>query len=160
MTDKDRPIEVRKAQIEDLKRINELTDGMHNYLAGLYSLELTQDELENEHFYEGELENVYVALDSELGKIVGYMSFCHGRDEWAGHHYSLEHITVDEAYKGQGIGKKLFGILAAKAEDEGANLTVGTLERNKEALDFYSSLGFKPLSVRLLLDNQNRLFKE
>ncbi|MFQ6060081.1 MAG: GNAT family N-acetyltransferase [Thermoplasmata archaeon] len=160
LTEKAMPIEVRKARREDLGRINDLTDAMHKYMAGLYGLELSTHELEEEHYDEDELEDVYVAVDAERGVVIGYMSFSHGRDEWAGPHYALGHMVVDEDYGSLGIGRELFSVLAQRAREECVNITTGTLKRNKRAMEFYESLGFKPLSVRLLLDIQERLFKD
>ncbi len=147
---------VRKARVADLKAINDLTDAMHHYLAGLYRLELSAEELEEEHYDEDELENTYVAENIERG-IVGCMSFSPSRDEWTGPNYELEHIIVQKDYRGQGIARKLFDVLLKKAKREGVNITTGTLARNKRALKFYEKLGFKPLSVGLLLDLQKRI---
>jgi len=149
-------ISIRKAEAGDLRTINELTDEMHNYLAALYGLELSPEELEDEHYAEDELENTYVAV-SDKGLVVGYMSFSPGRDEWAGPHYELEHIVVHEDYRGLGIARRLFDILLRKARREGVNIRTGTLERNKTALRFYEGLGFKTLSLGLLLDLQRRI---
>jgi len=148
-------IMVRKARTGDLGAINDLTDLMHNYIAGLYGLEFSAEELEEEHYDEDELENTYVAEDE--GDVVGYMSFSPGVDEWAGPHYELEHIMVREEYMGLGAAVKLFDTLLERARKEGVNITTGTLSRNMRALGFYEKLGFIPLSVRLLLDLQNRI---
>ncbi|MFB0544036.1 MAG: N-acetyltransferase family protein [Candidatus Bathyarchaeia archaeon] len=147
---------VRRARGEDLESINNLTDVMHNYLADLYGLRLSAEELEEEHYDEDELEDVYVAEDAK-GGVIGYMSFSLGRDEWAGPHYELEHIVVHEDYRGQGMGRKLFDVLLERARREGVNITTGTLAKNQRALRFYKQLGFKPLSVGLLLDLQKRI---
>lgn len=37
------------------------------------------------------------------------------------------------------------------------NIRTGTLERNKGAMRFYEELGFRPLSLGLLLDLQKRI---
>lgn len=147
---------VRKARESDLEAINGLTDALHNYLAGLYGLELSAEELDEEHYEEDELENIYVAQVKEC-LVVGYMSFSLGRDEWAGSHYELEHIVAHKDYRGLGIARKLFDILLERARLEGVNITTGTLYRNERALRFYEKLGFKPLSVGLLLDIKKRI---
>lgn len=147
---------VRKAEVKDLVAINELTDAMHNYLAGLYELKLADEELEEEHFSEEQLENVYVAESAEEG-VIGYVSFSKGSDEWAGPIYEIDHIVVDQDYRGLGIGRKLFEIVLERALREGANITTGTLVKNERALRFYQEQGFKPLSIRLVLDLQRRL---
>jgi len=149
----------RKARAEDLEAINRLTDMMHNYLAGLYGLELSRGEIEEEHFEEEELENTYVAK-KDGGIIAGYMSFSKGRDEWAGPYYELEHVVVREDHRGFGIAKRLFDILLEKAKREGLNIKTGTLERNARGIRFYEGLGFRHLSVGLLLDLQRRILNK
>jgi len=148
---------IRKARVEDLDVINELTDMMHRYMANLYRLELSREELEEEHFDEEELDNTYVA--ESAGNVVGYISFSKGKNEWAGPYYEIEHIVVAEKHRRQGIGRNLFKIVLGKAKEEKVNITAGTLARNKEASRFYEELGFKPLSIGLLLDVQKRILE-
>ncbi len=149
---------VRKAQEGDLEAINGLTDDLHRYLAGLYGLELSVKELEEEHFDRDELDNVYVVEDAGIG-VVSYMSFSKSRDEWAGPHYSLEHLIVREEYRNAGVAEMLFDILLEKARLEGMNIVTGTLARNERALRFYERMGFKPLTIGLLLDLKKRIYK-
>jgi ribosomal protein S18 acetylase RimI-like enzyme len=134
-------VKVRKAGVEDLEVINELAEEMHKYLAGLYGLKLSSEELEEEHFDEEELgENVYVA-ESEENNIIGYVSFSKRENEWAGPHYEVEHIVVAEKYRGSNVGKMLFSIVFERAKREEVNITTGTLARNEGALKFYEVLG-------------------
>ncbi|MFX1486382.1 MAG: GNAT family N-acetyltransferase [Promethearchaeota archaeon] len=148
-------VTVRKARVEDLDAINELTDIMHRHMANPYRLELSKEELEEEHFGEGELENTYVA--ESAGNVFGYISFSKGKNEWAGPYYEIEHIVVAEKHRRQRIGKGLFNIVLEKAKREKVNITAGTLAKNQGALRFYEELGFKPLSIGLLLDIQKRI---
>lgn len=152
-------IAVREARSSDLDTINELTDTMHNYLAGLYGLELSSEELEEEHFDEDELMNTWVA-EAEGDGVIGYMSFSRGSNEWSGPNYELEHIVMDERYRGLGVGRKLFDVLLEMAEKDGVNIITGTLARNETALRFYEELGFRVLSKGLLLDLQKRIFTD
>lgn len=135
--------------------INELTDVMHKHMANLYRLELSRGELEEEHFDEEELDNTYVA--ESAGNVVGYISFSKGKNEWAGPYYEIEHIVVAEKHRRQRLGRQLFNIVLEKAKRDKVNITAGTLARNQGALRFYQELGFKPLSIGLLLDVQKRI---
>jgi GNAT superfamily N-acetyltransferase len=121
---------IRKARLEDLEAVNDLTDDMHNYLAKLYGLKLSKEELEEEHYDESDLEQTYVAEDGEKD-IVGYMSFSKNYDEWAGPHFELEHLVIHEDYRRLGLARKLFEFLLDKARREGVNIEAGTLVRNK-----------------------------
>jgi ribosomal protein S18 acetylase RimI-like enzyme len=153
-------IRVRKARPEDLDAIDALTDEMHNYLADLYGLKLSSEELEDEHFDEEELKgNVYVA-ESEENKIVGYVCFSRAEDEMAGPHYEVEHIAVGEKHRGLSVGRALFNVVLEQAKKEKVNITTGTLARNKGALKFYEKLGFKPFTVGLIIDLQKRMYKK
>lgn len=147
---------VRKALEGDLEVINGLTDDLHRYLAGLYGLKLSVEELKEEHYGRDELKNIYVAEDVEKG-VVGYISFSKGRDEWVGPHYNLEHLVVRKDYRGFGVAKMLLDILLKEAKLEGVNITTGTLARNERALRFYKKIGFKLLTVGLLLDLKKRI---
>lgn len=119
-------------------------------------MELSAEELEDEHLDRDELGDTYVAEDAERG-VVGYISFSNGRDEWTGPHYALEHLVVREECRGAGIAGMLFGVLLERAKQEGKNITTGTLARNIGALEFYQKMGFKPLTVGLLLDLKKRI---
>jgi ribosomal protein S18 acetylase RimI-like enzyme len=150
---------IRKARPEDLEGLNDLTDDMHNYLAKLYGLKLSRVELEEEHYDEGNLGQTYVAEDGERG-VVGCMSFSKDCDEWAGPYFELEHLVIHEDYRRLGLARKLFEFLLNKARQKGVNIKTGTLARNKSALAFYKKLGFRPLSVGLLLDIQKRILEK
>jgi GNAT superfamily N-acetyltransferase len=152
-------IVIRKARPQDLEAVNDLTDDMHNYLAGLYGLKLSKDELEEEHFDESDLEQTYVAENGTRG-VVGYLSFSKNRDEWSGPHFELEHLVIHEDYRRLGLARRLFKYLLKKARQEGVNIKTGTLIRNKRALTFYKKLGFKTLSISLLLDVQKKTLKK
>jgi GNAT superfamily N-acetyltransferase len=150
---------IRKARPEDLEPVNDLTDDMHNYLAGLYELKLSKDELEEEHFDESDLGRTYVAEDGARG-VVGYLSFSKNCDEWAGPYFELEHLVIHGDCRRLGLARRLFEFLLNKARQERVNIKTGTLTRNKRALTFYKKLGFKPLSISLLLDVQKRILKK
>jgi ribosomal protein S18 acetylase RimI-like enzyme len=152
-------ITIRKARPEDLKAVNSLTDYMHNYLAKLYGLKLSKSELEEEHLDESDLEQTCVAEDGKRG-VVGYISFSKDSNEWAGPHFELEHLVIHEDYQKLGLARKLFEILSNKALQEGVNIETETLTRNKRALTFYKKLGFRPLSISLLLDMQKRILEK
>jgi GNAT superfamily N-acetyltransferase len=130
---------------------------MHRYLANLYGLELSPEELEEEHFDEEELRrNVYVA-DSEEKEVIGYVSFSKGENEIAGPYYEVEHLVVAEKYRRLNVGRMLLNVVLERAKKENANMTTATPARNEEALKFYEELGFKPLTMVLLLDLQERI---
>jgi ribosomal protein S18 acetylase RimI-like enzyme len=151
-------IGVRGASVKDLVAINGLTFEMHNYLVALVGIKFAIDDLKHEMYQTKEApRNVYVAeLD---GKVVGYMSFSHKpeKNEFFGKHYHLYHIAVKQEHRGKGIATKLFKRLQRKAKQENVNIVVGTLTPNKQAIKFYQKMGFKPISISLILDNTKNL---
>lgn len=58
---------IRQAQAKDLTSINSLTDRMQSYLAGLYGLKPSEEDMEEEHYDEDGLEETFVAEDPEKG---------------------------------------------------------------------------------------------
>jgi GNAT superfamily N-acetyltransferase len=54
----------------------------------------------------------------------------------------LEDIFVDPAYRGRGIGKAIFKVLASRALDQGcARMEWSVLDWNAPSIAFYRSLG-------------------
>ena len=76
----------------------------------------------------------------------------------------LEDLFVKEEYRGLGIGKALIGHLASIALERGCGrLEWWCLDWNKPSIDFYLSLGAKPMSdwtvYRVVGDNLKKLGK-
>lgn len=137
-----------------------LADEMRNFMADFYGIRLSAKELEEAHSNEKELEeNVYVAQGEE-DNIIGYVSFSRSENEWAGPHYEVEHIVVAEKYSELNVGRMLFNVVLEKAKKEKVNITTSTIAGNEAALKFYEELGFKPLTVGLLLDLQKRIIQK
>jgi len=56
----------------------------------------------------------------------------------------IEAVRVHKAYRGEGLGRKMFEWAIAKAKANGAHLIQLTTDKKRpEALEFYKSLGFK-----------------
>jgi len=81
---------------------------------------------------------VYLFADRTNDKLVGFAAV--RRDGY------ILFLAVDEAYRGQGFGKRL---VANVAEDYGS-VTCHARTTNREALDFYRRLGFQ---VKRRIDN-------
>jgi len=149
---------IRRALVKDLDAINELTVEMHNDMGALVGIKFSMEELKEEMYEkEEDLENTYVAeLD---GKVVGYMSFSQRveENEFFGKYYHLYHIAVKREFRGRGVAAKLFDTLQRRAKRENVNIVCGTLCLNKEALEFYKRMGFKPIMTTLIIDNLKRL---
>ena len=79
------------------------------------------------------------------GRPVGYANFVPFL--WIAHGmraYDMQHLYVEEAQRGTGVGRALVAAGSAMARTAGcARIIVGTAEDNAAAQDFYLSLGFE-----------------
>ncbi|MFX1512655.1 MAG: GNAT family N-acetyltransferase [Promethearchaeota archaeon] len=68
-----------------------------------------------------------------------------------------DHIVVHEDYRRLGIGRKLFDVLLERARQEEVNIKTTTFVNNTGTIKFCEKLGFKPLTLGLLLALQKRI---
>ena len=94
---------------------------------------------------------IFVAVED--GKVLGY-GFCimksHKDDPVIADHLELyiDDLCVDEACRGQGIGKVIYqNILRYAKERHCYNVTLNVWSCNESAMKFYESLGLKPQKV-------------
>jgi GNAT superfamily N-acetyltransferase len=78
----------------------------------------------------------------------GFALYFYNYSTWRGHAgIYLEDLFVRPAYRGKGIGKALLSRIASIAVAEGCpRLEWAVLDWNTPAIDFYHSLGAKPMS--------------
>jgi ribosomal-protein-alanine N-acetyltransferase len=66
-----------------------------------------------------------------------------------GEQASILNLAVDEAYRGQGLGRQLVGLILEEAiEREAAEVTLEVREKNDAARGLYAALGFLQVGVR------------
>lgn len=97
--------------------------------------------------------SILVAIDED--NVVGYVTIIRkktsediedGDQEYA----YIGDLLVLQGYRGLGCGRQLMASAEAIAKEAGAsNLRIGVLAKNTNALDLYTSLDFKPLSLSL-----------
>lgn len=97
---------------------------------------------------------VYVAVDS-ADDAIGY-AFCRIMEEKGTENlralktFYIDDLCVDKQYRGQGIGKKLYGYAIEKAKEFGCyHLTLNVWHLNENAIKFYEKLGMKPLKTTM-----------
>ena len=101
---------------------------------------------------------VFVCTD-EQGRVLGH-GFCilqHSGGELMVEHTTLyiDDICVDEAARGQGVGRALFERIRDYAREQGAyNVTLNVWSCNPGAMAFYEKLGLVPYKtgMELILD--------
>ena len=94
-----------------------------------------------------------LVLDDEE-KVVGYM-MCwvykkpslHLKDVLLA---EIENTFIEEKYRHQGYGKKMFTMLKKWAKEQGANrMHVGMVTNNLDTVRFYKSIGFQPYETKM-----------
>ena len=79
-----------------------------------------------------------VAEDTEAGKIVGMVLYNFAYSTWKGRMLYLEDFVVDPAYRGHGIGQRLWDVLKERGRERGCRLMKWqVLDWNEDAIRFY-----------------------
>ena len=104
----------------------------------------TESMLEKQLFEDRRAEVLFVCED---GKEVGFALFFHNFSTFVGRAgLYLEDLYVLPAYRGRGYGKALLKTLASIAVERGCGrMEWVCLDWNKPSIDFYRSLGAKPM---------------
>ena len=150
---------LRYAKEKDIPAINSLSIEMHRYMGNLVGRKFSLMELEEEKVSKSELKGIIVAEEKSRGKVIGYTSFDTKPtyDEWYGKHIYLFEICVNNKYRGKGIGKLLINKVISFAKNKKANLKVDTFFKNKNTIEFYKKLGFKPFMTYFIRENEKKL---
>jgi ribosomal protein S18 acetylase RimI-like enzyme len=86
-----------------------------------------------------------VIIENEKGEVIGtlQLSFIQYLTYKGGIRAQIEAVRVHEAYRGKGIGKKLFQWAIERSKQKGAHVVQLTTDKKRTgALAFYTSLGF------------------
>lgn len=127
---------IRKGRQEDLPSILALIKELALYEKAPAEVSVTLSEMEDWGFGDTPIFEFYVAIAEE--KIVG-MALCYYKySTWKGKCLFLEDIIVTEAFRQQGIGKRLFRevVLLAK-QTKVRRLEWQVLDWNQPAIEFY-----------------------
>lgn len=80
------------------------------------------------------------------GKVIGYLLYSHIYDR-----LEIDNFFVEEAMRGNGIGKKLLSYLVCIAIDSHVvNITLEVRKSNEIARNLYNSFGFREVAIRKL----------
>ena len=150
------PITVRRAGACDIPALLALLVQVnmvhHNGRPDLFkgpTTKYTADELAA--LLQDETTPVFVCVD-ETGRVLGH-GFCvmqHSGGQLMVEHDTLyiDDICVDEAARGQGVGRALYDHILAFARQKGCyNVTLNVWSCNPGAMAFYERLGLKPYKV-------------
>jgi len=98
----------------------------------------------------GFIDGVYRAVVFERdGRALAYALYT-DQTEHADEIY-LRQIFVDRSCRRQGIGREAMRILREEIWPEEKRITVGVLQGNQPAIEFYRAIGFQPYSMEMEL---------
>lgn len=148
---------IRRAQQQDLERINELLMQVclvhHRGRPDLFRYgQKKYTDAQLAEIIQDDNRPVFVAVD-EKNKVLGY-AFCIFK-QFLNHNIMtdiktlyIDDLCVDEALRGQHIGKTLYEEVLKFAKAEGCyNVTLNVWSCNESAQKFYESCGLKPQKV-------------
>ncbi|WP_022820056.1 GNAT family N-acetyltransferase [Fusobacterium russii] len=134
----------RFAEEKDISKIFYFIKALADYEKLLNEVVATEDIL-REQIFEKKRAEVIFLMEEE--KEVGFALFFHNFSTFLGRAgLYLEDLFVLPEYRGKGYGKALFKELARVAVERGCGrLEWWCLDWNKSSIDFYLSLGAKPM---------------
>jgi GNAT superfamily N-acetyltransferase len=138
-------LQIRKARKSDVPLILHFIKELANYEKLLHEVTATVELLEANLFGEKSVAEVVIA--SFENKDVGFALYFHNFSTFVGKSgIYLEDLYVSPEYRGKGFGKTLLKYLANLAvERDCGRLEWWVLDWNESAINFYKSLGAKPM---------------
>lgn len=135
---------IRDALKEDAALVLEFIKGIAAYEKLLDEVEATVENIEHSIF---DNKDAHVVFAYEGQVPVAFALFFYNYSTFKGRKgLYLEDLFVKEAYRGKGIGHKVFDYLKAKAKEEACGrMEWVCLNWNQKAIDFYLEKGAKPL---------------
>ena len=139
-------LRIRVAGKEDVPLVLEFIKKLARYERLSHEVTVTEEIL-RENLFEGR--RVAEAILAEYQQIaVGFALYFHNFSTFVGQAgIYIEDLYVDESYRGRGFGRALFLYIAGLAQERGCGrVEWSVLNWNRPAIQFYESLGAKPLS--------------
>src|SRR5213593_107815 len=156
--------DIRSASVEDVPIILQLIRDLATYERAPHEVTATEEQLVDVLF--GQRPSAEVLLAFEEKSPVGFAVFFHNFSTWLGRPgLYLEDLFVKPEKRGRGYGRALLVELARIAMERGCGrMEWAVLEWNEPAIEFYRSLGAKPMDewtvFRLTRDGIGRLALE
>jgi len=124
---------VRKARAEDLDAIKVLTDANKSSLGFVLRPALADG-----------IQRGWLLVVEQAGQVIGFVHYRHRRDSRT----TLYEICVDEAWRGNGVGRSLVQALAAESEALGKVCIRLKAPADLPANEFYRQTGFTLVNVQ------------
>ena len=139
-------LRIRVAGKEDLPLILQFIRKLAHYERLSHEVTATEEVL-RENLFEGRsVAEVLLAEHQEVN--VGFALYFHNFSTFLGRAgIYIEDLYVDEPYRGQGFGRALFLYIVGLAKERGCGrIEWSVLHWNRPAIQFYESLGGKPMN--------------
>lgn len=134
------PVIIRKGLKTDLQAVLGLIRELAVFEKAPNEVTVTLQSMEQDGFGPDAVYQVHVAETD--GTIVGIAIFYTAYSTWKGKYIYLEDLIVTEAWRGKGVGSKLFDSVAAYAANNHAVLMKWqVLDWNTPAIEFYKKYG-------------------
>jgi len=143
---------IRPAEPNDVSAIHQLIIDLAIYEKSPESVVSTIDDLHTALFAPTPYLFGDVAVDGDGDgdgeEVIGFAVWYINYSTWRGQHgIYLEDLYVKPERRGQGVGKALLKTLATRCVDRGyARLEWWVLDWNEPAIEFYKSVGARPMS--------------
>ena len=139
-------LEIKAATIDDVPVILTFIKKLAEYEKISHEVVATEDSLQAVLF--GERRYAETVIAYEHNEPVGFALFFHNFSTFVGKPgIYLEDLFVDPEHRGKGYGKALLAHLAKLAQERNCGrLEWAVLNWNKPSIEFYESLGAKPMN--------------
>ena len=136
---------IRSAEVADAPLILQFIHDLAKYERALNELKLSTEDIKNTLFSQSP--QAYCLISELDGVATGFAVWHLNYSTWVGQHgIYLEDLYVDPKYRGLGHGKELLRKLAQICIERGyKRLQWSVLNWNEPAIEFYKSLGAKPM---------------
>jgi GNAT superfamily N-acetyltransferase len=129
-------LQIRKGKQEDLPEVLALIKELATFEKAPDEVVVTLNEMQNWGFGKEKVFDFFVAINED--RIVGLALYYFKYSTWKGRCLFLEDIIVTEAFRGKGLGKKLFEKVAMVAKMEKVKrMEWQVLDWNEPAIQFY-----------------------
>ncbi len=139
-------INIRKATIEDAALILNFVKGLALYEKAVHEVLATEEDIKNSLF--SERATAHAVICSKGDTPVGFAVYFFNYSTWLGKNgLYLEDLYISPESRGTGAGKALLKHLAQIAVNTGCGrFEWSVLDWNEPAIQFYNSIGAKPLN--------------
>lgn len=150
-------MDIRRANIDDLKKIQELNNELFDLELNTCDHTLVKDwplSIDGEEYFKDLILKDYVYVCVDFGEIVGYLAgsivdVSYIRNKYA----EVNNMCVSDKCRGKGVGRLLLESFKSDVKDLGImELRVTASSKNKNARSFYERCDFKEFEVTYRMD--------